>query len=379
MSSATSLTAPTPNVTPILISTPYPSVAPTPSPSPDPTPIPTQKATPAPTPAPTPSPIIPALSGRWSSQALQALAVPKIVLPRWDGAYHLTSPITRAEIAGVLYRAGYQRLFSLPAIGTAPSFSDVSQTTFNGPAILELCARGILSGQSDGAFHPNDPLTRAELATICFKISGFTPITPPRTLPEQSIIPVPYFSQVYPYQAWVGCEPTCLYMALRYRGCALEVNLKQFLDRLPKDSCNPARGFVGSPYRSSTTLRTTIYPPVLAAYGRTYGAKAEDFSGASISELQDEVLAGNPVVAYVTLWWAKPYYRSYMIDGASQSLIYNNHAVLVTGYDCTANRYYITDPYNVKAADRKADYRYWIDASTFDPLYNVRQHAIVIR
>ena len=224
-----------------------------------------------------------------------------------------------------------------------------------------------------------DKLLKNKLATLCFKLSGYTPVAPPLTLPAKNTIPVPYYSQIYPYKAWVGCEPTCLYMALRYRNCALEVNLKQFLDHMPKDSCNPARGFVGSPYRSSRTLRTTIYPPVLAAYGRSYGANAVDFSGASVSELQAELLAGNPVVAYVTLFWASPYYRNYVIDGATQSLLYNNHAVLVTGYDCAANRYYITDPYNVKAANHNADYRYWVDGATFDALYNVRRHAVVIR
>ena len=97
---------------------------------------------------------------------------------------------------------------------------------------------------------------------------------------------------------------------------------------------------MGSPYTPSQTLRTTIYPNKLAEYGQQYG-NVVDISGSSPAELQAEILAGHPVVAYVTLYWKKPYYRNFNIEGEIQSLLRNNHAVLVCGYDTLTNYYYI--------------------------------------
>jgi len=82
------------------------------------------------------------------------------------------------------------------------------------------------------------------------------------------------------------------------------------------------------------------------------------------------------VVAYVTLNWEKPYYRSYLIEGEYQWLLSNNHAVLVCGYDRATNMYYIADPYN---KDRLGEeYFYWIDGVWFDTLYLERRHALAV-
>ena len=70
------------------------------------------------------------------------------------------------------------------------------------------------------------------------------------------------------------------------------------------------------------------------------------------------------------------YYRNFNIEGTTQNLLRNNHAVLVCGYDATTQYYYIADPYNID--DRYHDYFYWISADVLDPLYMVRQHAVAI-
>ena len=243
--------------------------------------------------------------------------------------------------------------------------------------MLTLAQLGVVSGRGDGKYHPNDPITRAEFSVLLLNLSGYTLMTDVQfdPLPVCTVIPTPYISQVYPSQAWVGCEPTSLLMGLKAKGYAQNVTLDQFLADMPKTSSNPAKGFVGSPYVPSETLRTTIYPAPLAEYGRRYG-NVKDFSGKSVEELREEVLLGNPVVIYVTLYWKQPYYRNFNIEGTTQRLLRNNHAVLVCGYDASTEYYYIADPYNID--DRYHDYFYWISADVLDPLYMVRQHAVAV-
>ncbi len=54
------------------------------------------------------------------------------------------------------------------------SFSDVDRETETGKAIYKLAEAGILVGDGDGTFRPNDPITRAELSKIVNAIFGYT-------------------------------------------------------------------------------------------------------------------------------------------------------------------------------------------------------------
>lgn len=187
---------------------------------------------------------------------------------------------------------------------------------------------------------------------------------------------VPYVSQISPVYAPVGCEGAALLMALKAQAYASSVGLKIFLDEMPKHDSNPAKGFVGSPYVPNESLRTTIYPPVLAQYASKYGWVA-DASGAAPNDLQREICNGNPVVVYATLYWYSPYYRKYIVEGETKSLLRNNHAVTVAGFDAVKRQYYIADPYN--KANKTKPWYYWISAEKFDRIYNERRWALVVR
>ncbi|HSP48211.1 MAG TPA: SH3 domain-containing protein, partial [Clostridiaceae bacterium] len=170
-------------------------------------------------------------------------------------------------------------------------------------------------------------------------------------------ISVPYYSQLSPVYAPVGCEPTSLFMALQYKGFAKNVTYTQFLDTMPKATSNPEKGFVGSPYVKNDSLRTTIYPQPLTDYGNTYaGGRVANITGASVEDIKKEILADNPVVVYLTVSRAAPIYANYNIDGQVQSLIKNNHAVLVTGYDSSKNSLRITDPWSYSGSRNE----YWV-------------------
>ncbi|NCC78051.1 MAG: hypothetical protein EOM07_00395 [Clostridia bacterium] len=188
-------------------------------------------------------------------------------------------------------------------------------------------------------------------------------------------ITVPYHSQLSPVYAPVGCEATALLMALQYKGIARDVSYRQFLDAMPKHSSNPAKGFVGSPYKQDLSLRTTIYPQALTDYSNTYGAgRTVNFSGSTVEDIKKEILADNPVVVYLTVRREAPVYVKYNVEGQIQSLLRNNHAVLVTGYDSEANKLKITDPWSWNGRRE-----YWVDIPSFAYSYNIRNHAIVVR
>ena len=190
---------------------------------------------------------------------------------------------------------------------------------------------------------------------------------------------VPYISQIDGIYAWVGCEPVSALMGLKAKGFAKNVTTRAFLDNLPTTTSNPEKGFVGSPYTPDHSKRTTIYPAKLAEYCNTYTNGmpiCADFRGASVADLQRELLAGNPVVAYESLWWKPLYYRNYNIEGQTQRLVSNNHAILVYGYD-PQKGYLVSDPYNYY--NRGQVYQYWEAASTFENIWNQRKVGMVIR
>lgn len=192
---------------------------------------------------------------------------------------------------------------------------------------------------------------------------------------------VPYISQIDGLQAWVGCEPISALMGLKANKLCGDITAKTFLDKLPLTATNPAKGFVGSPYIPDPTkkTRTTIYPDVLAKYCNLYAGGlsiCSDFSGSDIQELQRELLAGNSVVAYMTMRWEKPFYRKFNIEGETQWLVSNNHAVLVCGYD-SSKGYFISDPYN--DVKKNHVYQYWIDEGTFNNIWNERKVGMLLR
>lgn len=318
------------------------------------------------------------LEGSWAKDKILTLEANGI-LPQDDTTlFHPFQNLTRGEAAVLLYNCIQHWPSQLPFTPTSyvAPFTDMAGRA-DEAAVNYVHQLGLISGRQDGGYHPDDPITRAEFSVLLLNLSGYPLMTDVQfdPLPVCTVIPTPYISQVYPSGAWVGCEPTSLLMGLKAKGYAQNVTLDQFLADMPKTSSNPAKGFVGSPYVPSETLRTTIYPAPLAEYGRRYG-NVKDFSGKSVEELREEVLLGNPVVIYVTLYWKQPYYRNFNIEGTTQRLLRNNHAVLVCGYDASTQYYYIADPYNIN--DRYHDYFYWISADVLDPLYMVRQHAVAV-
>jgi len=77
--------------------------------------------------------------------------------------------VTRGELATFLHR-----LLDSPSRGPQ-AFDDVHTTDFFADAVAWMVADGITKGTSATTFHPNRPVTRAELATFLFRIDGSPP------------------------------------------------------------------------------------------------------------------------------------------------------------------------------------------------------------
>ena len=218
---------------------------------------------------------------------------------------------------------------------------------------------------------PNQVLTRGEAMKIMYELFH------DEELPHNYKVElnVTHISQMTPVSAPVGCEPVSLLMCLRSKGYCKDVSIRSYLDHVPRHKNDPEIAFAGSPYVPNQKLRTTIFPKPLAEYGKSYGADVVDLTGKNTEDLIKELYQGHPVVAYVTLYWKKPYYRTYHINGETRTYLRNNHALVVAGYDPSTKKFLIVDPYNVHGM--KA--RYWIAETTFKPLYEVRKHAVSVR
>ncbi|OBZ17723.1 S-layer homology domain-containing protein [Bacillus sp. FJAT-26390] len=187
----------TPTPTPTSTPTVTPTVV---TPTPTPTPTPTVKPTPTPTVKPTATPTLskpvfndkidvdvvksivekeksaPAVSFKdvpassWSASVVERAAKMGIVTGYSDGSYHPNEKVTRAEFAKMIAKA-----FGLTDSGGS-SFSD-TKGHWASEAIAALQAKGIFTGYSDGSFHPNQEISRAEIVTMLARLTNYVPST----------------------------------------------------------------------------------------------------------------------------------------------------------------------------------------------------------
>lgn len=85
-----------------------------------------------------------------------------------DGYFYPNNPLTRAEIAQMLYNI----VGKSSKNSAVPSFSDVDGDSWYYEAVSALSSAGIVKGYADGTFRPAKVLTRAELVNILVIMSG---------------------------------------------------------------------------------------------------------------------------------------------------------------------------------------------------------------
>ena len=183
------------------------------------------------------------------------------------------------------------------------------------------------------------------------------------------ILDVPYISQ-NKNNVMNGCEVASLLMGLQYKGYLKDMDLVTYATNVPK-STDPFQGFTHDIFGiEPVSVPHWIAPSPLAKYGRdTSGAVVEDATGASLQDLDNEVVNGNPVVIYLTSKLKEP--KSW-VEGAPK----NVHVLLLTGYNKITGEHIITDPWTHDDGRTK----WQVSKATVEKLFNqTGKRAVVIK
>ncbi|MDG0814153.1 S-layer homology domain-containing protein [Cohnella rhizosphaerae] len=104
-------------------------------------------------------------AGSWSAQAIQVAQQLGIVRGRSDGGFHGSDPITRAEFVAMVAKA-----LHLDRASDEGSIYSDTKGHWAEPAIDVLTAAGVVEGVGNGAFKPNQQISRAEISAILARL-----------------------------------------------------------------------------------------------------------------------------------------------------------------------------------------------------------------
>ncbi|QJC52623.1 hypothetical protein HGI30_14320 [Paenibacillus albicereus] len=111
--------------------------------------------------------------GHWAAEAIRSLSAKGVAAGVPGGSFEPSRRVTRAEIALLLARA-----FGLEAMPAAPaSWSDAASRPDAAAALAAVQAAGIVQGDADGRFRPDDALSRQELAVLAARLLAFAGVS----------------------------------------------------------------------------------------------------------------------------------------------------------------------------------------------------------
>jgi hypothetical protein len=102
----------------------------------------------------------------WSAAWIKQLATDAITGGCGSGRYCPESPVTRAQMAIFLLRSRHGPSYNPPAVGASTGFGDVQPNYWAAAWIKQLVAEGITAGCGTGAYCPESPVTRAQMAVF---------------------------------------------------------------------------------------------------------------------------------------------------------------------------------------------------------------------
>lgn len=111
------------------------------------------------------------ISGHWAAADIAYCAENGLFGGVSDTAFQPEGTMTRAMLVTVLMRldAGAHTA----SADSVPGFTDVADSAaWYYDAVYWAAANGIVSGMGDGSFHPDDPVTREQIAAILYRYSG---------------------------------------------------------------------------------------------------------------------------------------------------------------------------------------------------------------
>ena len=105
--------------------------------------------------------------GTWYYQDVRDSVALGLIKGYNDGTFRPNASIRRSEVVTILHRAAGN-----PPAETKADFPDVPAGCFYEEALAWASENGIVLGYSDGRFHPNEPVTRAQLAALFCRFAG---------------------------------------------------------------------------------------------------------------------------------------------------------------------------------------------------------------
>lgn len=106
-------------------------------------------------------------------EAIQRLNSLGIMRDTDDGKFHPDAPATREQLAQTIVTAAGHGDIAASLKGTSV-FSDVEADRWSVGYINAAIQEGYLTGLADGKFHPEEPVTFAQAATVILKALGYT-------------------------------------------------------------------------------------------------------------------------------------------------------------------------------------------------------------
>ena len=107
-------------------------------------------------------------AGHWAADWIEELKSEGITSGYPDGTYKPNRGVTRAEMAVFLLKAFHGASYTPPAVSHS-RFNDVPDSHWAKDWIEQLAKEGITSGYPDGGYHPDQTITRAEMAVFLIK------------------------------------------------------------------------------------------------------------------------------------------------------------------------------------------------------------------
>jgi uncharacterized protein YvpB len=165
-----------------------------------------------------------------------------------------------------------------------------------------------------------------------------TPIPIPTNVPEDGLPSSYYISGVVGHnQAHsLSCESRAAADWAAFYSVSISEN--SFQSALPV-SDDPDKGFVGNVNGAEGQIPPNdygVHAGPVASLLQQYGVSATAHKGYSLSDLRHQIASGNPVIVWVVgnVWTGSPV--SYTAsDGNTTTVAYNEHVVIVFGYDET--------------------------------------------
>lgn len=109
------------------------------------------------------------LQGHWAEDAVCALYQNQVVQGYSEKNFAPNSTITRAEFIKIVLKGLNYNVYSIQSA----AFTDTEPGDWYYSYVSFAHSKGFIDGYSDGSFHPNAPITRAEAIQILINTAGF--------------------------------------------------------------------------------------------------------------------------------------------------------------------------------------------------------------